>query len=145
MPQDINFIQCDDGEGRLEVIAQTQTHKGMQYGDPIESTFFYKCTHCQGIFYGNGASESDSVQASTIEPYDGQLTEQEIREFMPEEKGNFYLSDEDNIMAKSRPEKFERKVRVVEINGCAYASVPHNFIGQIVLVKGQSRESTESP
>ncbi len=107
MPRQKTIIECDCG-GQLEQIANTKEGTLFRVGHSNETTFFYFCNACEGLFkeiktriFGTPNTES----SYGIKPYNGQLTKEQIKEHIPSYIGVFINSHEQEILEKAKQEQ----------------------------------------
>lgn len=136
MPKHVSFVECGvkGCKGHLGEIARTIASCGPQYGDAQESTFFLKCGTCGLIFVVDGGEEA--YDASDIAVYEGKLTEEEIRKYVPEHTRHFCEWHEGDVIAKARPKDWKGRAVVSLRDGCGIVGgLPASFVGKTVEVR----------
>ena len=112
MVSQVNYYQCNCGQGRLEVIAKTQYQEGrpsLQDAYTSEgwpNTFFLKCSTCNQLYEAAGDEHLSAgpipgiTGEHMIQSYTGRLSESQIRTYVPQHRGQFKQVDEDRILSQ---------------------------------------------
>jgi len=107
MRKKVWYHGCDCGEGRLEEIAKT----GKASGDYIK---FYECNLCPNIYSQKLYATGWCQGGTKLKPYEGKLTKDDIKQYIPQERGGCLPAVEQRIMNKknpAQPQPVQKKVR----------------------------------
>jgi len=110
MARKVEYYKCDCEDGKLEIIAKSQSNSdawdiGNKYA---HSTYFLECNKCGQLYfaYGNEKIEKnpliDVTEPWMMYKYKGQLVKAEITEHVPLLRGILIQSDEAGIIAKRK-------------------------------------------
>jgi len=95
MRKKVAYYGCSCGEGRLEEIAKTNDSRG-------NSLSFYDCVLCHEAYYQKHSSWNRGNKR--VQAYDGVLTKDDIKQYVPQENGNDLSRIEMKVLRKKNPE-----------------------------------------
>ncbi len=116
MAERIDYIKCDNDEGKLELLARTEPFSGLgrasENMDVYMSTYFFICKECNLIYRAVVSGKHwDNSKAISLKPYEGRLSRKQIVEEVPKLRGEIEHFKELQIVEGYDYEEVGRKLK----------------------------------
>ena len=128
MPKSVSYIECDECQGHLALVAHTSVGGGCQFGDSHDHSYILSCSVCGQIYVADYSdaedaeiSDFDFAHPGRLVAYNGQLTKEDFIQFAHTIDGHFSVFYHE----KKLLEKANRSTRIEIDRATVEAALRH--------------------